>query len=161
MFAGNYAPAGWSFCDGQFLLVAQNPTLFGLIGTDFGGDGATTFRLPDMRGRMPVHRGSKFGMIPRSVGDSGGAEEASITAASQLPAHSHELQASAAIANDQSPGGKTYASTNGVQVYIVDNDSPEPYATGIVSSTGGGATHDNLQPFLCIHFIIALTGAAP
>lgn len=147
MFAGNYAPAGWAFCDGQVLNIADHQGLFALIGTTYGGDGRSTFALPDMRGRISVHRGSGF-----AHGESGGSELADISEA-QVPGHNHT--ASAAYQST----GKSYA---GASVSVLTDPRPisafAADATSIAAAAGQNNAHDNLQPYLSIHYIIALSG---
>lgn len=159
MFAGNFAPRGWAFCDGQLLSVSQNDALFSLLGTIYGGDGRTTFGLPDLRGRIPVHAGTGPGLSPRALGAKAGAEETTLTV-NQLPSHSHgPVQANSQAAADTRPGGDVNASTS-VDVYI--NDAADlNMNSGAVTSIGGSRSHTNLQPFLCVHFIIALVGIYP
>ena len=134
MFAGNFAPRGWAFCDGQLLAVSQNDALFSLLGTIYGGDGRTTFGLPDLRGRIPIHMGHGPGLSERRLGAKGGEEKVTLTV-NQLPSH-------------------------GADSYI--NDTPiQSMASSSVTHTGGSRSHTNLMPFLCIHFIIALVGIYP
>lgn len=160
MFAGNFAPRGWAFCDGQLLAVSQNDALFSLLGTTYGGDGRTTFGLPDMRGRIPVHAGSGPGLSPRRLGSNAGTEEETLTV-NQLPFHSHPLTAKSAVATVRNPQGKvlaqppTFLYTDIPTKPLVDM-SPEA-----VGNAGGSRSHTNLMPFLCVHFIIALFGIYP
>ena len=158
MFAGNFAPRGWAFCDGQLLAVSQNDALFSLLGTIYGGDGRTTFGLPDIRGRVPIHAGSGPGLSPRRLGAKGGAENVTLTV-NQLPSHSHRLQASTNLPTDRNPSGKVTGQTLS-DTYI--NDSPfGNFATSSITNVGGSRSHTNLQPFLCINYIIALFGIYP
>ena len=158
MFAGNFAPRGWAFCDGQLLAVSQNDALFSLLGTIYGGDGRTTFGLPDLRGRIPLHAGSGPGLSPRRLGAKAGAEKVTITV-NQLPSHSHSLRASINIPSDRSPTGQVTGQTTG-DIYI--NDTPfVSMSVNSTSNVGGSRSHTNLMPFLCIHFIIALFGIYP
>jgi len=159
MFAGNFAPRGWAFCDGQLLAVSQNDALFSLLGTIYGGDGRTTFGLPDMRGRIPIHAGSGPGLSPRRLGAKGGAEKETLTV-NQLPSHNHEPFAAAGeTGDDLSPAGKTLAATS-FDLYIEENPNTN-MATSAITNVGGSRSHSNLQPFLCVHFIIALFGIYP
>jgi len=154
MFAGNFAPAGWMFCEGQLLPISEYETLFNLIGTTYGGDGQSTFGLPDLRGRLPLHFGNGF-----IQSETGGAETITLTA-SQTPAHSHALLA-AAIGGDQvSPLGNVLANSFNVTPYINDvtNGNMNPSA---VSTVGGSQPHNNFQPYLCIDFILSLYGIFP
>lgn len=159
MFAGNFAPRGWAFCDGQLLAVSQNDALFSLLGTIYGGDGRTTFALPDLRGRIPIHAGSGPGLSPRSLGAKGGAEAVTVTV-NQLPSHSHEpFAVSTDSADDFNPAGKTLAATS-YDLYI-EEDPDVSMAGSAITQVGGSRSHGNLQPFLCVHFIIALFGIYP
>jgi len=161
MFAGNFAPRGWALCDGQLLAVSQNDALFSLLGTIYGGDGRTTFGLPDARGRVPVHAGSGPGLSPRPLGQKSGSESVTVTPG-QLPIHTHPLQATSASGNSQTPVGKAISPTGGlVDAYVEDNDDPKNMAPQAISNVGGSQSHANLQPFLCLNFIIALFGIFP
>ena len=155
MFAGNFAPAGWMFCEGQLLPIAENETLFNLIGTTYGGDGESTFALPDLRGRIPLHQGNGF-----VLAEAGGAEAITLSV-SQLPPHLHSLQAVADVRGAQtSPAGALPAQSYNVTPYI--NDAPTgSFNAGMVSPVGGSQPHDNFQPYLCVDFIISLFGIFP
>ncbi len=159
MFAGNFAPRGWAFCDGQLLAVSQNDALFSLLGTIYGGDGRTTFGLPDMRGRIPLHAGSGPGLSPRRLGAKAGAENVTLTV-NQLPSHSHTWRASNALATQLTPVGNVMAQSI-ADVYREDLDNPGNMSTSVVSNVGGSRSHTNLMPFLCINYIIALVGIYP
>jgi microcystin-dependent protein len=154
MFAGNFAPAGWMFCEGQLLPISENETLFNLIGTTYGGDGQSTFALPDLRGRLPLHQGSGF-----ILAETGGAEEITLTV-NQIPAHTHQLLASLAPATDPNPANNLLATTTQMEIYYADNPDTNmaPQAIGPV---GGSQPHTNFQPYLCIDFIISLFGIFP
>jgi microcystin-dependent protein len=156
MFAGNFAPAGWMFCEGQLLPISENETLFQLIGTTYGGDGESTFALPDLRGRIPIHQGSGF-----ILAQTGGAEEVTLTV-NQIPAHSHPLLASTDLGSLPDPGGSVPATsrTAGLDLYLEDNPSTNLAPTSI-SPVGGSQPHTNFQPYLCINFIISLFGIFP
>jgi len=156
MFAGNFAPRGWAFCDGQLLNISQNDALFSLLGTIYGGDGRTTFRLPDLRGRVPIHTGSGGGLTPRNIGTRSGAESVTLTV-NDLPVHTHQLRANSSPANEHNPVGNRLASAS---VYI-GNAPNEDMAPAAIGNTGGGQTHANLQPYLCVNFIISLLGIFP
>jgi microcystin-dependent protein len=161
MFAGNFAPRGWAFCDGQLLAVSQNDALFSLLGTIYGGDGRTTFGLPDLRGRIPLHAGSGPGLSPRRLGAKAGAENVTLTV-NQLPSHGHGFQVTTATGNESSPENESFASSATADYYI-DQSFPQnvSLASSAVTNTGGSRSHTNLMPFLCIHFIIALVGIYP
>lgn len=155
MFAGNFAPVGWMFCEGQLLPISENETLFQLIGTTYGGDGESTFALPDLRGRIPIHQGNGF-----ILAETGGVEEVTLTV-NQIPAHSHPLLASLALATDPNPSGSNIlATTTQMEIYYADTPdaSMAPQAIGPV---GGSQPHTNFQPYLCVNFIISLFGIFP
>lgn len=161
MFAGNFAPRSWAFCDGQLLAVSGNDALFSLLGTIYGGDGRTTFALPDMRGRLPIHAGSGAGpgLTARPLGQKAGEETATVSM-NQLPIHTHTFEASSASATQGNPAGEFLGGGSNVDIY-------RPAAAGVpmnavsIENTGGGASHGNVMPFLCVNFIIALTGTFP
>ncbi|WP_083100011.1 phage tail protein [Pseudophaeobacter leonis] len=159
MFAGNFAPRGWAFCDGQLLAVSQNDALFSLLGTTYGGEGRTTFGLPDVRGRLPIHAGSGPRLSPRRLGAEGGAETVTLTV-NQMPSHPHEFVANTADAMDISPRGKTIAKGVGVAALAAAAQDTN-MASPMVSATGGSRSHANLMPALCVNFIIALFGIYP
>jgi len=155
IFAGNFAPAGWMFCEGQLLPISENETLFNLIGTTYGGDGQETFALPDLRGRIPVHQGN--GKI---LAETGGAEQITLTV-QQIPIHNHPLLCNSAVGAQSSPAGNFYASS-GTQLYA-DPPVAAPIAmkATLVGPTGGSQPHDNFAPYLCVDFIISLFGVFP
>lgn len=158
MFAGNFAPRGWAFCDGQLLAVSQNDALFSLLGTIYGGDGRTTFGLPDLRGRLPIHAGQGPGLSERRLGARGGAESVTLSA-NQLPAHSHPLQASADAATGPNADGEVLAEIGSDRSY---RDVPDTaLSSDALTAVGGSRSHTNLMPFLCVHFIVALVGIYP
>ncbi|NJN46234.1 MAG: phage tail protein [Candidatus Competibacteraceae bacterium] len=159
MFAGNFAPRGWAFCDGQLLAVSQNDALFSLLGTIYGGDGRTTFGLPDMRGRIPIHAGQGPGLSPRRLGAKAGAENETLTV-NQLPSHTHPLQASSEVATTPNPASEVLGETVTDRVYRADSTDANMASTSI-TNTGGSRSHTNLMPFLCVNFIIALVGIYP
>jgi microcystin-dependent protein len=154
MFAGNFAPAGWMFCEGQLLPISENETLFNLIGTTYGGDGQSTFALPDLRGRIPIHQGNGF-----ILAETGGAEEITLTV-SQMPAHSHPMLASMDTNTTVNPGGNVIGTTQSATPYFAANPDTNlsPQAVGVV---GGSQPHTNFQPYLCVDFIISLFGIFP
>jgi microcystin-dependent protein len=154
MFGGNFAPAGWMFCEGQLLPISENETLFQLIGTTYGGDGQSTFALPDLRGRVPLHFGNGF-----ILAETGGAETITL-AVSQIAAHSHPLLASTSSANDANAQGNVLAQASSFFPYL--NAPPvTAMAPQSIGSTGGSQPHNNFQPYLCISFIISLFGIFP
>ena len=159
MFAGNFAPRGWAFCDGQLLAVSQNDALFSLLGTIYGGDGRTTFGLPDMRGRIPLHQGQGPGLSSRRLGSKGGAENVTLTT-NQLASHSHDWNANTAPATGSAPQGKVTAQAAAPRIYRADPQT-QSMASNTIANTGGSQSHTNLMPTLCINFIIALVGIYP
>jgi len=154
MFAGNVVPAGWMLCEGQLLPISENETLFQLIGTTYGGDGESTFALPDLRGRVPIHQGNGF-----ILAETGGAEEITLTV-NQIAAHGHPFLASTNIADQSSPSGNVAAQPSvGILYFAAPGGSP--LAPTSLTPTGGSQPHNNLQPYLCINFIISLFGIFP
>jgi microcystin-dependent protein len=154
MFAGNFAPAGWMFCEGQLLPISENETLFQLIGTTYGGDGQSTFALPDLRGRLPVHMGNGF-----ILAETGGAEEITLTE-NQIPSHSHPLLASTSAATLTTPSNNLLAESVTISPYIQDTPNGN-MNQAVVSMVGGNQPHTNFQPYLCVDFIISLFGIFP
>lgn len=160
MFAGNFAPRGWAFCDGQLLAVSQNDALFSLYGTIYGGDGRTTFGLPDMRGRIPIHAGQGPGLSPRAIGSRAGAEQETVTV-NELPTHSHTFNAVSTAATETSIGAnETMAQSVGYDAYV-PNQNTTTMSSNNVSAVGGSRAHNNEMPFLCVNFIVALFGIYP
>ncbi|HYF65318.1 MAG TPA: tail fiber protein [Herpetosiphonaceae bacterium] len=153
MFAGNFAPAGWSFCEGQLLPISENETLFNLIGTTYGGDGQSTFALPDLRGRLPLHQGGGF-----ILAETGGAEEITLTT-NQIPAHSHQFVGSLALADSPSPQSRVIARSTSLNTFI--NETPTVNTGMTLAPVGGSQPHTNFQPYLCVNFIISLFGIYP
>lgn len=161
MFAGNFSPRGYALCDGQLLAVSQNDALFSLLGTLYGGDGRTTFGLPDLRGRLPIHMGSGPGLTPRKLGAKGGQETVTVAEA-QLPAHSHTLTATTQAGSDGSAKNAQPAqSTVGVYLRNPNPLSVRPLTDNTISNIGGSQAHTNIMPFQCLNFIIALFGIYP
>jgi microcystin-dependent protein len=159
MFAGNFAPRGWAFCNGQLLPISQNTALFALIGTVYGGDGRTTMALPDMQGRAPMHPGQGPGLSARSLGQTGGVETVTLLEA-QMPNHNHVLSADTAPANNRTPAGNSLARATGGLAYGAASNLV-PMASEALPLTGGSQPHNNMQPFLTMSFIIALQGLFP
>ena len=161
MFAGNFAPRGWAFCDGQLLAVSQNDALFSLLGTIYGGDGRTTFGLPDLRGRIPLHQGTGPGLSQRRLGSKGGDEKVTLTT-NQLASHSHDFNASTQDANTQAPLEKVLGeSTTNLRYLKKTSPGAARLNTASLGDTGASRSHTNLQPTLCLHYIIALFGIYP
>jgi microcystin-dependent protein len=160
IFAGNFAPAGWMFCDGQPLPIAENEVLFQLIGTTYGGDGEETFNLPNLQSMLPMHQGTQSG-ITYQIGETGGVESVTLST-NQIPIHNHAFMAttdngSAASPLDATPG-------SGTAVTIFRPVPPNPASAmdaGSISIVGGSQPHTNLQPFLCMNYIISLFGIFP
>lgn len=159
MFGGNFAPRGWAFCNGQILPIAQNTALFSLLGTTYGGNGQTTFALPDLQGRYAMHWGNGPGLTPRTIGEAAGTESVTLVAP-QLPAHNHTLSASAEGTADQGRPGKNTLATTSTPIYTAA--APDtPMNASSIGSAGGSQPHDNMAPFQCVSFIIALEGIYP
>ncbi len=161
IFAGNFAPRGWAFCDGQLLPIAQNTALFSLIGTTYGGDGRTTTALPNLQGRAPMHPGRGPGLTARRLGQKVGVETVTLSEA-QIPSHNHTARADSSSAVAGAPTNTSaFARTGGdLDAYLTATPNVD-LASSTLSTTGGGQAHTNLQPFLAINFIIALVGLYP
>jgi microcystin-dependent protein len=157
MFAGNFAPAGWMFCEGQLLPISENEILFQLIGTTYGGDGQSTFALPDLRGRIPLHQGNGF-----ILAETGGAEEITLTV-SQIPAHSHPALATTDAAGATSPSNNSVLARQvNPAISPYGSDAPQTnLSPQSISAVGGSQPHTNFQPYLCVDFIISLFGIFP
>lgn len=158
MFAGNFAPVGWAFCNGALLSISENPTLFQLIGTTYGGDGQSTFALPDLQGRFPMHMGSGIAGT-FVIGQTGGEERVTLTA-NQMPAHSHTPMANAA-GGGTSPAGSVWAGNPDVAQFASPAQINGQMNSQSIGSAGGSQPHDNMVPFLAINFIISLFGVFP
>jgi microcystin-dependent protein len=160
IFAGNFAPRGWAFCDGQLLPVAQNTALFSLIGTVYGGDGRTTTALPNLKGRAPMHPGRGPGLTSRRLGQRGGVETVTLTT-EQIPQHTHAAMAVNAQGATNQPAPTTApAQLPGRGSNLYSTGSPDG-ALRELANTGGGQAHDNMEPYLTLNFIIALVGLYP
>ena len=158
MFAGNFAPVGWMFCSGQLLPISENETLFNLIGTTYGGDGQSTFALPDLQSRVPIHFGNGF-----TLSETGGVEDVTLTV-NQIPAHSHPVLATNAGQQLNPANNTTLASTTSTQALTTifgPGPSNTTLAPASISSTGGSQPHSNFQPTLALNFIISLFGIFP
>ena len=155
MFGGNFAPAGWMFCEGQLLPISENETLFQLIGTTYGGDGQSTFALPDLRGRIPVHQGGGF-----TPAQTGGSEEVTLTL-TQIPVHTHPLQASTNPGTTSNAQNGVLCSSPSILLYIEGQAPDTNLSPLVVAPAGGSQPHTNFQPYLCISFIISLFGIFP
>jgi microcystin-dependent protein len=155
MFAGNFPPNGWMFCDGATLSISDNDALFTLIGTTYGGDGESTFQLPDLRGRIPVHQGPNY-----QLGQAGGVEQVTLTSG-QMASHTHNFLAAQTPGNQNAPAGSLLAeSPGGIKPYV-EGPASVGMANQAVTPVGGSQPHENCQPFLCVNFIISLFGIFP
>jgi microcystin-dependent protein len=163
IFAGNFAPTGWAFCDGQLMPISQNTALFSLLGTSYGGDGRVTFALPDLRGAAPMQQGQGSGLSQHFLGEMGG--EASVAVlTSEIPVHNHETSAVDGPGTVNSPAGALFAKANSGRVAdrIYSTQAANITMGGQSSAlTGGSQPHNNMPPFLCLSFIIALQGIFP
>jgi microcystin-dependent protein len=158
MFAGNFAPAGWSFCEGQLLPISENETLFQLIGTTYGGDGQSTFALPDLRGRLPLHFGSGGGGS-YAFAEMAGVEEVTLTT-QQMPVHNHPYLANGAAGADTNPANNVVAGSPNISLFREASLGATMAPTGI-GPVGGNQPHTNFQPYLCVDFIVSLFGIFP
>jgi len=157
IFAGNFAPVGWAFCEGQLVPISENEVLFNLIGTTYGGDGQATFALPDLRGRLPIHMGGGF-----TIGETGGVETVTLTA-SQIPAHTHALLGTTNGASAAAPGSDVVLGRTASSV-ITPYGADAPLTTlspSSIGTVGGSQPHNNFQPYVCVNFIISLFGVFP
>ena len=160
LFPFNFAPKGWAFCNGQLLPISQNTALFSLLGTTYGGDGITTFALPNLAGRVPMHPGQGPGLSMHDLGEEGGTATVTLLA-SEMPAHTHALTASATDAGERSPAGQLPANELGSINSFAAPGGATAMAAQAVASTGGSQPHNNLQPSLVLTFAIALQGIYP
>ena len=160
IFAGNFAPRGWALCEGQILPINQNQALFSLLGTTYGGDGRTTFALPDLRGRAPISSGQGPGLSNRNLGSRGGQPTHTLTQ-NEMPAHNHtvHLNVSTSVGSENSPSGNHITSHSGA--FSEDATSGTNIQGAITNNTGGGQPHNNMQPYLALNYIIALQGVFP
>jgi microcystin-dependent protein len=160
MFGFNFAPAGWAMCNGQILPINQNTALFSLLGTFYGGDGISTFALPNLQSRVPINQGQGIGLSPYNIGQTGGAESVTLSTG-QMPVHTHPVACNTGGGNQASPanGFPAVESTGtSLDYHSATNGSMSPTMIG---AAGGGQSHTNLQPFLCVNFCIALQGIFP
>lgn len=158
MFAGNFAPAGWAMCDGQQIPIAENDALFVLIGTTYGGDGETYFNLPNLQGRLPMHFGTGPDGITYVLGEMAGVESVTLTT-QQIPVHTHAPLAHSEAGNQPDPAGGVWARSNLVQ--YTSGTPFDPLAANLIQPAGGSQPHENMMPYLCVTFIIALYGIFP
>lgn len=159
MFGGNFAPAGWAFCDGQSMPISENDALFTLIGTTYGGDGEETFNLPNLQSRVPIHMGTGPSGTTYQIGEMAGVESVTLTT-QQIPIHTHPMIANSGLASEFAPGGRIFAQPQAVDAYVQPPPAV-PLSAQSCSAVGGSQPHENLQPFLCINFIISLFGVFP
>jgi len=159
IFAGNFAPRGWAFCNGQLLPVSQNTALFSLIGTTYGGDGRTTTALPNLEGRAPMHPGRGPGLTDRRLGQRGGVETVTLTEA-QMPNHNHTQLSAQRRARNETPSNLTVLGEAAETTYK-DSTSLVPMSEQTLVNTGGSQSHNNMQPYLTLNYIIALVGLYP
>ncbi len=161
IFAGNFAPRGWAFCNGQLLPIAQNTALFSLIGTTYGGDGRTTTALPNLKGRAPMHPGRGPGLTARRLGQRGGVETVTLTEA-QIPNHRHSMTAETEVGSSLNPANNSLARSSGAFSYQQDStNNIVQLDSRSLPNAGGSLAHNNVQPFLVMNFIIALVGLYP
>jgi microcystin-dependent protein len=158
VFAGNFAPVGWALCNGAVIPISENDALFNLIGTTYGGDGQTTFALPNLQSRLPMHMGTGPGLSPRTIGEAGGSELVTLIT-SQIPSHSHAPQAVSGSGNQSTPQNGVWA---GAADARYSTSAPSlAMNSALIANTGGSQPHDNLMPFLTVNFIISLFGIFP
>jgi microcystin-dependent protein len=166
LFAGNFAPRGWALCNGQLLAISQNSALFSILGTTYGGDGVTTFALPNLQGRAPIHWGQGPGLTPRTLGEASGEENVTLLS-TQMPQHTHLVSASTTVATKDVPTGNVLAVSTDSGVggaplnFIEPASANTTMAPGMIAPAGGNQPHDNMQPYLAVTFIIALNGIFP
>ncbi|MCF2948643.1 tail fiber protein [Paraglaciecola aquimarina] len=165
MFGGNFAPRGWALCDGQLLAISGNSALFSLLGTTYGGDGRSTFGLPDLRGRVPIHEGQGAGLSPKSLGSKGGSETNTLNA-NNLPSHTHAavINCVAGAGNANTAAGNVWSADAGNQSATYSNSAPNGTMQNDaieLADTGGGQSVNNMQPYQVVNYIIALVGTYP
>jgi microcystin-dependent protein len=160
MFGFNFAPSGWAMCNGQLLPISQNTALFALIGTFYGGNGTTTFALPNLQSSVPIHLGQGPGLSPYVIGQIGGYETITLTQG-QMPQHTHVVQCNSAGGNQASPAGNFPAVESTGTSLDYSNSAGSQMSTAMNSNAGGGQAHSNIQPFLVVNFCIALQGIFP
>lgn len=159
MFGGNFNPNGWAFCDGSLMPISENEALFTLIGTTYGGDGEQTFALPDLRGRIPVGTGGT-GSVKLNLGETAGVESVTLTTG-QMPAHSHSFLATTTNSNDANPDNNMLSQATTFDPYQSSANPNPDMAPGTLQAAGGSQPHENMQPYLCVSFIICLYGIFP
>lgn len=160
IIGANFAPVGYAFCDGQLLAIATYTALFTLLGTTYGGDGQTTFALPDLRGRVPLHQGTGSGLSPRVIGSQSGVEAVTLSAA-QMPTHTHPVSATNVVATKTDPANNVWAYDGGGATACYSASPNASMSAAALTPSGGSQPHDNMQPYLGINYIIALEGIFP
>ena len=160
IFAGNFAPRGFAFCDGQLLPIAQNTALFSLMGTTYGGDGRTTFGIPNLKDRAPIHAGRGPGLTQRRLGYTGGADTVTLNI-SQIPSHTHNPRASSEKNNQANPANNTWGNGNDNPLYRQAASLNSNLHPNVIGTVGGNQRHNNMQPYLTLSFIIAIVGMFP
>jgi microcystin-dependent protein len=156
----SFAPRGWAFCDGQLMPISQNTALFALLGTTYGGDGRSTFALPDLQGRAPMHPGAGMGLSPHQLGERGGSETVALSE-SEIPAHSHAMMAQSGAASSKVPAGKVFAHPARGMTYALPSGNLVGLANDALAAVGGQSAHNNMMPCLTLYFCIALQGVFP
>ena len=159
MFAGNFPPNGWAFCDGQLMPISENDALFVLIGTTYGGDGQETFALPNLQSRVPMHMGNGPDGVTYQISEAAGVESVTLST-QQIPVHNHTLIGSQSAANTGDPTNKVFGQSPQI-AYLIEADPELSLNTAAVTPVGGSQPHENCQPFLCINYIISLFGLFP
>ena len=161
IFPFNFPPKGWAFCNGQIMPISQNTALFSLLGTTYGGDGKSTFALPDLQGNAPMHPGQGPGLSLHDLGETGGSETVTLLE-SEIPAHAHSLRAAATTATKSTPAGNSFARVNGATPFVVPPGNPQVVMSDVaLAPAGGDQPHNNMQPYLTLNFNIALQGIFP
>ena len=161
IFAGNFAPTGWALCNGQLMAISQNTALFSILGIQYGGNGTSNFALPNLQGNAPMHQGQGPGLTPRVVGETGGVPNVTLIL-TEMAGHTHSLMAATSPASGRDPTGNPLARSRNGNAYQTDpNQSVVNMSPQIVSIVGGNQPHNNMQPYLGLTFIIALTGIFP
>lgn len=159
MFGGTFEPQGWAFCDGRLLPIANNEALFTILGTTYGGDGETTFALPDLRGRTPVHMGQGPGLTNRILGEKAGEETHTLTT-NEMPTHTHGAGAASGVGTSPSPQNNVWAGSSNADNQYASSANTTMKA-GAIQSVGGGQPHDNMPSYLAVNYIISLEGVFP
>ena len=160
IFAGNFAPKGWATCDGQILPISQNTALFSLVGTNYGGDGRSTFGLPNLQGRAAMNAGAGPGLTPRHLGETSGTETVTLDL-TQIPSHNHNLLAANDVGDTNQPADNTFARSSGASVYSPAGPKVVAMSPVALTAVGSGQAHNNMQPYLALTFIIAMQGVYP